>query len=76
MINVRDNRDISKILNHFLTLNMWWRVGGSVARADFTTVDCGVGLVILPSFRGNRITALLNCTNMVLTFSKRTIVVQ
>ena len=32
MINVRDNRDISKILNHFLTLNLWWHVGGGAAR--------------------------------------------
>ena len=48
MINVRDNRDISKILNHFLTLNVWWRVGGGVARADCTTVDNDAALVILP----------------------------
>ena len=48
MINVRNNRDISKILNHFLTLNVWWRIGAGVARADFTTVDYSVGLVILP----------------------------
>ena len=39
MINVRDNRDISKILNHFSALNMWWRAGGVVVRADFTTVN-------------------------------------
>ena len=48
MINVRDNRDISKILNHFLTLNLWWCVGGGVARADFTTVEDDATLVILP----------------------------
>ena len=48
MINVRDNRDISKILNHFLTLNVWWRIGGGVARADCTTVNNGAALVILP----------------------------
>ena len=47
MINVRNNRDISKILNHFLTLNVWWRIGG-VARADCTTVNDDAALVILP----------------------------
>ena len=57
VINVRDNRDIAKILNHFSALISWWRMVGGVARADCTTVDCSVGLVILPSFGGDRLTA-------------------
>ena len=48
MINMRNNRDISKILNHFLILNVWWGIGGNVAHADCTTVDYCKGLVILP----------------------------